>query len=173
MNNASFLLGFRKKDVSLEQKNWNTMLEYITSNFWLFWLIIAVICLILELSSGDFFVTCFAIGGLCALVSSLFGVPFWVQVVVFAICSVLSIWLIRPKLLKSLHASGEDRPSNADALLGREGTVVEPIVQNGSGYVKIDGDVWKAVTQDGSPVAKGDQVRVVSMESIIVIVVKI
>ena len=168
-----FYWGFEKKMYLWDRKNRNTMLEYITSNFWLFWLIIAVVCLILELSSGDFFVTCFAMGGLCALVASLLGTPFWVQVVVFAICSVLSIWFIRPKLLKSLHAGGEDRPSNADALLGREGTVVEPIVQNGSGYVKIDGDVWKAVTQDGSPVAKGEQVRVVSMESIVVIVVKI
>ena len=168
-----FYWGFKKKTYLWNRKNWNAMLEYITSNFWLFWLIIAVVCLILELSSGDFFVTSFAMGGLCALVASLLGTPFWVQVVVFAICSVLSIWFIRPKLLKCLHAGGEDRPSNADALLGREGTVVEPIVQNGSGYVKIDGDVWKAVTQDGSPVAKGEQVRVVSMESIVVIVVKI
>ena len=38
------------------------MMEYISQNLWLFWTVIMFICLILELSSGDFYVTCFAIG---------------------------------------------------------------------------------------------------------------
>ena len=38
------------------------MIEYLTSNLWLIWIIISILCLILELSSGDFFILCFAIG---------------------------------------------------------------------------------------------------------------
>ena len=43
------------------------MMEYISQNLWLFWTVIMFICLILELSSGDFYVTCFAIGALISI----------------------------------------------------------------------------------------------------------
>ena len=45
------------------------MIDYITSNLWLLWSILVFVCLILELSSGDFYITCFAIGGLFAIVN--------------------------------------------------------------------------------------------------------
>ena len=32
------------------------MIEYIIANLWLLWTIIALVCLVLELSSGDFYV---------------------------------------------------------------------------------------------------------------------
>ena len=60
------------------------MIAYLSTNLWTLWTIIAVLCLIIELGSGDFFVTCFAIGALCALVATLAGLPLWVQVLVFA-----------------------------------------------------------------------------------------
>lgn len=78
-------------------------MEYLSHNLWLIWTSVMFICLILELSSGDFYVTCFAIGALISIPVALVGAPFWVQVVVWAICSMLSIWLVRPHLLKSLQ----------------------------------------------------------------------
>mgnify|MGYP001522639751 CR=1 FL=1 len=67
------------------------MMEYISQNLWLFWTVIMFICLILELSSGDFYVTCFAIGALISIPVAVMDAPFWLQVVVWAVCSVLSI----------------------------------------------------------------------------------
>lgn len=143
------------------------MIAYLSTNLWTLWTIIAVLCLIIELGSGDFFVTCFAIGALCALVATLVGLPLWVQVLVFALCSVASIIFIRPSLLKRIHNRAE-RPSNADALIGRKGLVIEAIIPGGSGYVKIDGDEWKAVSVTGETIAKGETVEVTGRESIIV-----
>lgn len=146
------------------------MIEYISQNLWLLWTIVVMLCLIIELGSGDFFVTCFAIGAIGALVSSFLGIPLWMQILIFSLCSVLSILFIRPPLLRWLHAKGEHRLSNAEALVGRTATVVEPIAPDGSGYVKIDGDVWKAVTCDAEHIERGEKVRVVKMNSIIVTV---
>lgn len=84
-------------------------MEYLSHNLWLVWTSVMFICLILELSSGDFYVTCFAIGALISIPVALVGAPFWVQVVVWAICSMLSIWLVRPHLLKSA-TQGWGRP---------------------------------------------------------------
>ncbi|MDD5862019.1 MAG: NfeD family protein [Prevotella sp.] len=148
------------------------MIDYISANLWLLWCVVTFVCLILELTSGDFFVTCFAIGGLVAIVSAVIGLPFWLQVLIWAAFSVLSIKLIRPRLLKALHKGGDHRVSNADALIGRVGTVIEEIRPGGSGYVQVDGDQWKAVSDDPEPIHKGEMVKIVSRESIIVKVKK-
>ena len=145
------------------------MIDYIVGNLWIMWAVIMLGCLILELSSGDFFITCLAIGALVAIGAS-FVFPFWAQILIWAVCSILSIWLIRPKLLRRLHAAGEERLSNADALIGRVGTVIEPILADGSGYVKVDGDEWKAVSNVPETIEKGSKVEIIARDSIIVTV---
>lgn len=52
------------------------MIDYISQNLWLFWTIITVVCLIMELSSGDFYVTCFALGALVSIFLAVAGLPF-------------------------------------------------------------------------------------------------
>jgi len=81
----------------------------------------------------------------------------------------LSIRLIRPRLVRSLHRRGEQRESNADALIGREGVVIEDIQPDHSGYVKVDGDQWRAISR-GETIVKGKRVRIIDRESIIVTV---
>lgn len=149
------------------------MIAYISANLWLAWTIVALVCLVLELSSGDFYVTCFAIGAAVTAIAALTGIPFWLQVIIFAIASVVSIWLIRPALLKWLHKPNEERLSNADALIGRSGEVVEAIPAEGYGCVRIDGDYWKACTADATAIDEGIRVRVVERNSIIITVEKI
>ena len=143
------------------------MIEYISQNLWQFWAVVAVICLILELTSGDFFIMCFAIGGAAAAIVSPFS-NFYVQLAVFAVVSLVSIFTVRPVVLKWFHKNDPDRVSNADALLGREGFVKESIEAGGFGRVAIDGDVWKAKTPDGSAVEVGGKVKVVNRESTII-----
>lgn len=144
------------------------MIDYLFQNLWLVWTIVTFVCLILELSSGDFYVTCFAIGAIVSVIVAVLGLPLWVQVVVWAVCSVLSIWLVRPHLLKALHKGADVRRSNADALLGQIGEVSQTIVAGGYGRVKLDGDDWKAeAPQATADIPVGTKVRVVGRESII------
>lgn len=144
------------------------MIDYFFQNLWLVWTIVTFACLILELSSGDFYVTCFAIGGVVAIVSALLGFPLWLQVVVWAVCSVLSIWLIRPHLVKALHKGADSRKSNADALMGQVGEVSQTIVAGGFGRVKLDGDDWKSEAPHATEnLPVGTKVRVIGRESII------
>ena len=144
------------------------MMDYLIQNLWLFWTVITFVCLIMELASGDFYVTCFAIGALVGIVTALVGLPFWLQVVVWAVCSVLSIWFIRPHLIKAIRLGADERKSNADALIGQIGEVSERISLNGYGRVKLDGDDWKAeAPQAQGDIELGAKVRVVGRESII------
>ncbi|MFQ7114322.1 NfeD family protein [Hallella bergensis] len=149
------------------------MIDYLKDHLWLVWTLITVLALILEVTSGTFYLMCFAIGATCAIVLSLFPIPFWLQVLAFIIFSAVSVFVVRPFVMKYLHPRHEDRLSNADALIGREGRMIEPITDHSDGYVRIDGDEWRAVSRDGEPIENGAMVKVVARESIVVTVERV
>lgn len=146
------------------------MIEFFTSNLWLIWVIISIVCLILELSSGDFFILCFAIGAAVSAIVAGCGANLTVQIITFAVVSALSLLLVRPALIRKLHKPHRERLSNAEAMIGQQGRVSESIEASGYGRVAIDGDDWKAKSVDGSAIDKDVRVRVVKMESIILTV---
>lgn len=146
------------------------MVEYLLQNMWQVWAVIAVVCLILELSSGDFFIICFSIGAVIGAVGAMLGLNVYWQMALFALFTLLSIFLVRPVALHYLHRGEENRVSNADALMGRRGRVVEAVKANGFGRVQIDGDIWKAVTNGTADISVGQYVRVVDRESTIITV---
>jgi membrane protein implicated in regulation of membrane protease activity len=125
--------------------------------------------LILELSSGDFFIICFSIGAVFAIISAVLGLSIYWQIFIFAIFSLLSVIFVRPVALRWLHKNEPNKPTNADALIGRTGRVTEAITKGGNGYVQIDGDLWKAVST-GADIHVGTTVRVVGRESTIITV---
>lgn len=145
------------------------MTEYLSENLWQVWGVIAVLGLILELSSGDFFIMCFAIGAVGAAIAAPFT-TFYVQLAVFGIVTALSIFQVRPFALRYLHRDEQKRVSNAEALIGRVGRVDAPIVKGRAGYVAIDGDVWKAVNREAADIPVGTRVRVVARESTVLTV---
>ena len=147
------------------------MLEYFAANMWQVWAVVAVVGLILELSSGDFFIICFAIGAVGAAVVSPFA-GIYLQLLVFALVTLFSIFMVRPFALRYLYKGDTNRPSNADALIGQTGMVSETIQAGGFGRVVIAGDNWKAVCRGDEDIPKGTRVRVVGRESIIITVEK-
>jgi len=150
------------------------MIDYLSQNVWQIWVFFAIVSLILELSIGTFYIMCFAIGAGVAAIASAIGLGMVAQIITFAVASAICIILVRPIVMKYLPGhKGTARESNADALIGREGRVSETIVNGGFGRVAIDGDDWKAQSADGQEIVKGDKVKVISMESIIVTVSKV
>ncbi len=149
------------------------MIDYILTHIWQLWLFVSIMCLILELSSGDFFIMCFSIGALVATLTAAAGLGFTAQIITFALCSALCIFFVRPVALKYLHHNRDARVSNADAIIGRTATVSEDISAGGYGRVALDGDDWKAQAENPEDhFAKGEKVRIVGRESIIVTVTK-
>ena len=147
------------------------MIDYIMQNLWQMWAVVAIICLILELTAGDFFIFCFAIGAVGAAIDAgLLGNGIYAQLFVFVVITLLSLFYVRPFAKRYLHKGEDKRISNADALLGRQGRVVETIVAGGYGRVQIDGDIWKAVTQGDADIPEGSNVTVIDRESTIITV---
>ena len=146
------------------------MIDYLSQHLWQMWAVVAVVCLILELTAGDFFIMCFSIGAVFATIAAACGIGFYWQLAVFALFTLISLFLVRPIALRYLHKNDQYRESNADAIIGRRGRVVETIEAGGYGRVAIDGDVWKALTASGEAVGVGTYVRVVKRESTIITV---
>lgn len=144
--------------------------EYLSSNVWLIWIFISIICLMIELGSGDLFLLCFAIGALGGSAAAALGMGIIPQLIAMAICTTLSIFFVRPVALKYLHRKEDNRVSNADALIGRTGSVSQTIESGGYGRVAIDGDDWKATSDDGKTIERGKRVEVVGRDSIILTV---
>jgi membrane protein implicated in regulation of membrane protease activity len=99
------------------------------------------------------------------------GAGIYVQLLTFAVFTLISLFWVRPFARRYLHKGEDNRVSNADALLGRQGRVVETIKADGFGRVQIDGDIWKAVTNESADIPEGANVRVVGRESTIIRVV--
>ncbi len=149
------------------------MLEYFAENIWLIWLLVSLACLLLELTSGDLYILCFAIGAVGSAIAAACGLNLVWQIIIGVAIAVLSLFFVRPKALEYLHRNEDSRLSNAEAVIGREGRVSESIEAEGYGRVAIDGDDWKARSADGEPLEKDTKVKVVGMESIILTVEKI
>ena len=63
------------------------MIDYIIQNLWILWLTLSFVCLISELTGGDLYFVCFSIGALFSLVLAAVGLPFWSQVLLWAVAS--------------------------------------------------------------------------------------
>ena len=146
------------------------MIEYLIANMWQLWAVVSIVCLILELSSGDFFIICFSIGAVFAALSAALGGNIYVQLICFAVCALISLFWVRPFAKRYLRKGEDSRVSNADALLGRQGRVVETVESDGFGRVQIDGDIWKAVTNENQSIPTGTNVYVIGRESTIITV---
>lgn len=146
------------------------MLAYILENMWQVWAVVAVICLILELMAGDFFIICFSIGAVGGLLTALLSDSLYLQLFAFAVFTVLALVYVRPFAKRYLHKGEDSRVSNADALMGRQGRVVETVKAGGFGRVQIDGDIWKAVTNGEADIPEGSPVVVTDRASTIITV---
>ncbi len=149
-------------------------MEYIINNLWLLWILISLLCLIIELTNGELFIICLSIGGIVTAIVSGLGITdnIAIQILIFAVISILSIFYVRPIAKKYINKSDYIKPSNVQAIIGRKGIITETIEKNGYGRVQIDGDYWKAKSINNSTIYKGEIVKITSIDSIIVTVEK-
>lgn len=138
---------------------------------WHIWAIVALLCVILEIFTAGFAVMCFSFGAAAAAICAACDLDLVWQLVAFSVVTALAFVFVRPFVLKHLTKPKDEVKTNSDAIIGRVARVSEKIDDAANtGRVAIDGDDWKAVSQDGEVLEVGTQVRIVSRESIILTV---
>ena len=138
---------------------------------WQIWLIIAGVCLIIEIATVGFFVFWFAIAALITALLSLF-INIIAQATIFIIISVILIFLTKP--LTDKITKKDKVATNVNALIGQEGIVIKEINSgsNKIGQVKISGDTWSAVTTNDftNAIPVGSNVKILKIDGVNLIV---
>ncbi len=133
------------------------------------WLCLAIVLTICEAATVGLVCIWFAVGALGALVAAKLGLDLWVQLIVFAALSALSLFLVRPLASRFLHT--KRTPTNADRILGAVGQVVQDIDNvAGRGQVNVSGQIWTARSQSGTVISAGSPVRILRIEGVKVLV---
>lgn len=135
------------------------------------WLILGLLLLLVELLTPGFVIACFGIGALLAMIPAALGGSIVWQVIVFCAGALLSLFLLRPFMLR-MERRRPASPTGVEALYGREARVTECIdAAKQTGRVSVDGDNWRARAADPAMVIpRGASVRIVGNESIVMIV---
>ena len=138
-------------------------MEWINNIIYWHWLILAVALIILEiLIPGAYFlwmgISAAVVGGVMFIFPQM---PILVQVLIFAILSVITVMMYRSYQKKNPVITDEPALNRrAEQYIGQSFTLSEPIV-NGEGKIKVDDSTWKVT---GVDMDAGELVYVVSVE---------
>lgn len=133
------------------------------------WLIVAVVCGVIEAVTLGIATIWFAVGALIAWVFASFNAPLLVQVLVFLVSSSVLLYFTRPiaqKVLKLGHTK-----TNAETLKGKTGVAIKEIDNiQGTGQVKVSGQIWSAKTFDDENITEGSIVEVLDIQGVKLVV---
>jgi membrane protein implicated in regulation of membrane protease activity len=132
---------------------------------WIIWLAVILIFIIIEVVTVDFIGLMLAVGGAAGLVASLFSAPFWLQVVIGGIVSLLLLFTVRPPLKRFLQRGGDRTKGLVDALIGQTATVVLDFNGKPNLAKLANGETWTVKREDdeSSGFQEGDHVVVTAI----------
>ena len=136
------------------------------------WAVLLVLFIIIELETIELRAIWFALGSAFAL--AVYAMPgighyIWLQITVFLLVSILSMYFIRP--IAKRHLKIKKTPTNADKNIGEIGIVEEEIINaEGKGLVRVGGKRWSARAENNEKIAIGTSVEILRIEGVKVIV---
>ena len=112
-----------------------------------YWLVIFVVLLIIEIVTMGLTTIWFAGGALAAFFVGVIGFGVTIQAVVFLAVSIVLLVMTRPIAVK--YFNQERQKTNAESLIGHTELVIEDInTLKSTGRVEINGQEWSAKTDE-------------------------
>ena len=129
----------------------------------IYWIIIFIVLLIIEIATLGLTTVWFAAGALAAFLAGILGAGLAVQIVLCLVVSIVLLVLTRPVALK--YFNNKRQSTNVESMIGRQGVVLETIdTIKSQGLVEVDGETWSARTDEPEGVIPKD--TVVSVEGV-------
>lgn len=133
------------------------------------WIALAVIFGVVEAATAQIVTIWFAVGSVGALIANVVGAGTTIQLVVFVAVSILTLIIARPYLKKFTRT--EMQRTNADRCIGETAIVTEEINNTqGTGQVKVGGNIWTARSLDSAIIPADEKVIVEKIEGVKLIV---
>ena len=133
-----------------------------------FWFIVAIIFGVGELMTTSLTLIWFSIGALVSMLLSPFIESVFIQVMIFAIVSIVLL-VIATKYLVDRDKNVKYN-TNLQGIISQKGIVVQDIEPYEVGVVKLNGEEWSAISKDKVKIKKGSIVEVVQIEGVKLIV---
>lgn len=138
----------------------------------IFWLVLFVILLVIEIFTMGLTTIWFAGGSILAFILAYVGFGLPVQIIVFLLASIILLVLTRPIAVKFFNK--ERQKTNAESLIGQKAIVLETIdTLHGVGRAEVNGMEWSAKTDEpGEIIEIGTVVVIEGIQGVKLIVKK-
>lgn len=132
------------------------------------WLGLSILLFIIEAVTVNLVTIWFALGALGAMLTAIAGLGTGIQILVFAVISVILLMFTRPLAVKCIKKT----PTNSDGLVGKHAVVTKDVNNiTASGEAKINGKFWTARSENENiTIPAGSIVEVVSISGVKLIV---
>ena len=134
------------------------------------WLIILIVCIVVEAVTMGLTTMWFAGGSLVAAIAAALHAPVIVQVILFLVVSFLMVFFTRPIAVK--YFNRKRVKTNVESLVGRQAIVISEINNlQGIGQVTVGGQEWSArSSKDEVNLPVGAVVNVIAVSGVKLIV---
>lgn len=133
------------------------------------WLVVSAALIVAEIISLGLTTIWFAIGALAAALAAFLGAGISIQLIVFAVLSVIFLVFTAPVARK--HFMRQPEKTNVEGLIGMTGVVTDTIDNlKSEGVVSLNGQEWSARSESGEAIEKDCRVSVVSISGVKLIV---
>lgn len=127
------------------------------------WVVLMVVFLVVEASTGAFVAVFLALGAAVAALLSGLGIPIGLVIVGFAGSTIAGIGLLRRPIVRATSKGHYRLVSGPMGMVGEEGVVVRKVDGIGSpGLVRIRGEDWPALSEDDE-IPEGERVMVLEL----------
>ncbi len=129
----------------------------------IFWMVILILCIVIEVLTLGLTTIWFAAGALVAIFAALLYAPIFVQVILFLLVSLTLLFFTRPIAVKYFN---RDRvKTNVESMVGRQAIVTGEIDNvQATGQVTVSGQEWSARSWD-------DKVRIPAGAVVVVVAI--
>ena len=129
----------------------------------IFWMVLLILCIGIEVLTLGLTTIWFAAGALVAIFAALLQAPIFIQVILFLVVSLLSLFFTRPIAVKYFN---RDRvKTNVESMVGRQAIVTGEIDNvQATGQVTVSGQEWSARSWD-------DKVRIPAGAVVVVVAI--
>jgi membrane protein implicated in regulation of membrane protease activity len=128
-----------------------------------FWLIIAICAIAIDILTSNFCFMLFSIGAIVAAICGALGVPFIMQVIIFSIISIISLAIGYPWLKKKYKNMHKDTPLMEETYIGKIMQSEKEISMKGQ--IKVGGEYW-TVINEGDVIHVGESFQIIGIEGI-------
>ncbi|MFZ7131745.1 MAG: NfeD family protein [Eubacteriales bacterium] len=128
------------------------------------WIIAIIVFALIEALTLGLTTIWFAIGAVVALIAAFFNVHLYIQFMLFLLSSLILLAFTRSVMIDYLKV-GKTK-TNLDSIIGSVGIVLENIEGYTVGKVKVNGQIWSALSQENHPIMKDVKVEICGIQGV-------